>query len=364
MPAQRVDHADEAVEIQLDEVLNGDPEVLLDGVDELIGALIEGSVDLVGTVGAGVGHEEVAGDGEDGERTVGRVEMQDHHDVAVHAVDALGAQSVSGVLHLEGAAVRRADHEDVLRARVLPLDRGRGEIFEVDAVDLVVEVPAVAGGRPGDQARAPAGRSRPPRPPCVCENASSGRRGPGPGVTHPSLQPRPCSAPACPARRARPPRSGARARAALSRRGCRRGPWATSARPPVQGPPLRSAGRAGADLCGRGRSRGWAGSWWRSDPIDVRPLVLVDARAPLTAPVWAAGTPGKPSQQHLRMAVSRARPRGIARCRRAATRPALGSCRSAESPMARPTAAPALVVPAGVVPVGHTPLASTSRRNV
>ena len=84
-------------------------------------------------------------------RVVRRVEVQDHHHVAVDSVDALGAQPVGRVLHLEGAAVRRADHEDVLRTGVRALRRGRRQVLQVDAVDLVVEVPAVAGGGAGDQ---------------------------------------------------------------------------------------------------------------------------------------------------------------------------------------------------------------------
>ena len=64
-PAERVHDVDEAVEVQLDEVLDRDPEVLLDGIDQLVGTLEERGVDLVGPVGAGVGHEEVARDGQD-----------------------------------------------------------------------------------------------------------------------------------------------------------------------------------------------------------------------------------------------------------------------------------------------------------
>ena len=84
------------------------------------------------------------------ERVVGRVEVQDHDDVAVDAVHPLRAQAVGGVLHLQRAARRRADHQDVLRAGVLALDRGRGQVVQIDPVDLVVEVPGVAG-RPSDQ---------------------------------------------------------------------------------------------------------------------------------------------------------------------------------------------------------------------
>ena len=55
-------------------------------------------VDLVGAVGAGVRDEQVAGEGEDRQRGIGRVEVEDHHDIAVDAVDPLGAEAVGGVL--------------------------------------------------------------------------------------------------------------------------------------------------------------------------------------------------------------------------------------------------------------------------
>ena len=70
--AEGLDHVDEAVEVQLDEMLNRDPEVLLDRGDQLVGALVERGVDLVGTVGAGVGDEEVPRNGEDRDRVVRR----------------------------------------------------------------------------------------------------------------------------------------------------------------------------------------------------------------------------------------------------------------------------------------------------
>ena len=73
------------------------------------------------------------------------VQVQDHDDVAVHAVDALRAQAVGGVLHLERAAVGRTDHEDVLRARVVAFHRRRRQVAQVDVVDLMIEVPAVPG---------------------------------------------------------------------------------------------------------------------------------------------------------------------------------------------------------------------------
>ena len=149
--AEGVHHVDEAVEVEFDEVLDRDAVVLFDRRDQLIGPLIQRGVDLVGTVRAGVRHEEVAREGEDREGARRRVEVQDHDDVAVDAVHPLGAESVGGVLHLEGAARRRTDHEDVLRAGIAALEGGRRQVLEVDPVDLVVEVPGVAGGGTRDE---------------------------------------------------------------------------------------------------------------------------------------------------------------------------------------------------------------------
>ena len=63
--AQGLDHVDEAVEVQLDEMLDRDPEVLLNGGDQLIGALVQRGVDLVGTVGACIRDEQVPRNGQD-----------------------------------------------------------------------------------------------------------------------------------------------------------------------------------------------------------------------------------------------------------------------------------------------------------
>ena len=218
-PAQRVHHVDEAVEVQLHEVLDRNAVVLLDGVDQLIGPLEERGVDLVGAVRARVGHEQVAGDGEDGERVVGRVEVEDHHHVAVDAVDPLRAQAVGRVLHGQGTARRGADHQDVLRARVLALDRGRGEVVQIDPVDLVVEVPGVAGRRPDQE-----GDHQPDRAQDVGHRPAPGTARAGGGVRPPA--PHPSSGPSPPRR------SGGPARAVPVRPGCRRGPvggasWST-----------------------------------------------------------------------------------------------------------------------------------------
>ena len=81
----------------------------------------------------------------------GRIEVQDHHDVAVHPVDPLRAQAVGGVLHLERAAVGGADHQDVLGPGVGAVHGCRRQVLEVDPVDLVVQVPGVPGHRAGQE---------------------------------------------------------------------------------------------------------------------------------------------------------------------------------------------------------------------
>ena len=112
----------------------------------------------------------------------------------------------------------------------------------------------------------------------------------------------------CPGRSAVPRRSGARARAGPSRPGSapdlRLRPRPRQPARPVRRRvrPRRSGDRAGAGPSGRDRSRDWEDSW-RSDVYDVRPRVLVDARAPETAPVWAAGTNREPSQHSRALAV-------------------------------------------------------------
>ena len=72
-----------------------------------------------------------------------RIKVEDHDNIAVHPVDALGAEAVGSVLDGQGAPVGRADHEDVLGARIGAAGRDVGQPANVDAVDLVVEVPAV-----------------------------------------------------------------------------------------------------------------------------------------------------------------------------------------------------------------------------
>ena len=139
-PTEGVDHTLEAVEVELHVVVDRDPEVLLDGAHELLGSLDEGGVDLVGPVGTGVGDEEVAGDRQDGGRLVVRVEVQDHHHVAVHAGDTLRAQAERLVLLLERTPRRGPHQDDVLD----PRGRHGHQVADLDARDLVVAVLDVA----------------------------------------------------------------------------------------------------------------------------------------------------------------------------------------------------------------------------
>ena len=210
-----------------------------------LGALVEGGVDLVGPVGAGVGDEQVAGDGEDRQRVRRRVEVEDHHHVAVDTVDPLRAQAVGGVLHGQGAAVGGADQQDVLRARVGAAGRDLGQAVHVDPVDLVVQVPGVPGRGPDDEGHhqpdraqhvghGPASRSARAGSACAPGSGSAPGSGPGSGLGRPAPS-------------ARPRRSGGPARAVPVRPGCPRGQAAAHPGPP--------AGPVRGGPCGRGRFR-------------------------------------------------------------------------------------------------------------
>ena len=139
-----VHHVGELVEVERDGVLDGDPEVLFDGRHQLGETFEQPGVDLVGPVAAGVGDEQVAGDGQEGQPMVGRVGVEDHDHVAVHPVDALGAQPVGRVLHGEGAARGGPHHQDVLGAGLLAGGERSGQSFDLDAFEVVGEVVGVA----------------------------------------------------------------------------------------------------------------------------------------------------------------------------------------------------------------------------
>ena len=193
IPPSALHDVDEAVEVELDEVLDRDPEVLFDGGDQLVGPLIQRRVDLVGPVRPRVGDEQVAGDREDRQRVVRRVQVQDHHDVAVDARSRPVSTGRRRVLHRERAARGRPDHQDVLRPRVSALRRRIREVVQADAVDLVVEIPARIPQQRRRSARARGRSSRGRSPPCAGSSASS-------------------SAPRAPVRRPpRPPRATAAA---------------------------------------------------------------------------------------------------------------------------------------------------------
>ena len=92
------------IEVEGDRVLNRYAEVFFDCRNQLGKALEQPGIDLVGPGAAGVGDEEVAGNGEDRQAVVLRIGVEDHDHVAVHAVDPLRAQSVGQVLMSQGAA--------------------------------------------------------------------------------------------------------------------------------------------------------------------------------------------------------------------------------------------------------------------
>src|SRR5580698_4148922 len=89
-----IDHVGELVEVQCHRVLNRYAEVLFDRGDDLADALEESGVDFVGPSASSVGDEEVTGNGEESQAMTIRIDMQNHDDITVDAVDPLGAQPV------------------------------------------------------------------------------------------------------------------------------------------------------------------------------------------------------------------------------------------------------------------------------
>ena len=80
----------------------------------------------------------------------GRVGVQDHHDVAVDAVDPLGTQPVGGVLDREGAPRSRSDHQDILRPDFGAGAEGRAKTVHFHSVQVVSQVVGIAGRRTHD----------------------------------------------------------------------------------------------------------------------------------------------------------------------------------------------------------------------
>ena len=138
--AQRVDHAREPGEVHGDVVVDGDPEVLLNGLDQQVGPAVVGGIDAVHArdpaVVAGDVDPEVARDGEHRDRLGRGVEAGHHGHVAALAA---GVGLVAEGLDLrgvrdEGARVR-AHQEQVER---FARRGGRGDqMLGVDLLDLV-----------------------------------------------------------------------------------------------------------------------------------------------------------------------------------------------------------------------------------
>ena len=144
-PAQGVDHALEAVEVELDVVVDGNPEILLDGADQLLGPFGQGGIDLVGAVGARVGTNRSRG--------IDRMAAVFVVGLTWRIITTSLLTPVTPSEHSPKAlfcclrAQRRGPHEhDVLHPRW-----GLGdEISHDDAMDLVGPVLGVADGGPGD----------------------------------------------------------------------------------------------------------------------------------------------------------------------------------------------------------------------
>ena len=131
----------EAVEVQLDEVVDRYAEVLFDHVHQLARAVGERRVDLVELLRAHIRQHEVPRQGQDRQPVSGRVDVQEHDDVAVHAVDT-GGTAAEGLLELvvENATRCRADHEDRLLVGVWTRRDHLHQVPDRNAVHLMVAV--------------------------------------------------------------------------------------------------------------------------------------------------------------------------------------------------------------------------------
>ena len=142
---QRVHHAGETVEVQFDIMLNRYPEVLLNRRNELGRTLIQGGVDLVGALYVrALGTKRSRGiERMDTVLGVG-IEVENHDDVAVDAVDSLAADPVADVLLL--SAHRSVDPTSRMFSVPLsvPWVSPAASPLTVNAVHQVVQVPGVA----------------------------------------------------------------------------------------------------------------------------------------------------------------------------------------------------------------------------
>jgi len=126
-------------------VVDGDAEVLLDGLDQLPGAAGEGGVDAV-LAGPGDRDDQVTGDGQHRDALAGRLDPHHQGDVVALATDVAVAASVGLVQALAGVG---ADHQQVERVAAAGLVQA-GDLHRADLVEAVVHV-AVPGRGGHDQ---------------------------------------------------------------------------------------------------------------------------------------------------------------------------------------------------------------------
>ena len=145
--SQGIDDVRKLVEVEGDRVLNGDTQVLLDRGHHLGRSLVQTGVDLIGTGTARIGYEEVPRYRQKGKLVSGRVGVEDHHDVAVHAVDPLGTEAIRRILDGKGAPRCRSDHQDVLRPGLGAGSEGGLKTVHLDPVQVVSDVIRIAARR-------------------------------------------------------------------------------------------------------------------------------------------------------------------------------------------------------------------------
>ena len=122
-PADGVDHLAEAVEADLGVVVDGDPEVRLDGVDDALRPVLEGLVDEDLALVFRQPHEGVAGDGDENRPAGLRLDPGDDDHVGPLAADGAGVAEAALVLGVfdEGPGVG-PEQEDVHRAGEGPVE--------------------------------------------------------------------------------------------------------------------------------------------------------------------------------------------------------------------------------------------------
>ena len=149
-----LDRTDEAFEVHLHDVVDGDPEVVLDHLDQLGGAGVEGRVDAV--VGAdlgdqrpGHGHQGVARYREDRDLVRRRIDVPDHVDVAALAADGGGRARLGGLGGREADPRVRPDDQHVDGTAVVGGLGGHRDLPYL--VEAVTDVEVATAEDPDDQ---------------------------------------------------------------------------------------------------------------------------------------------------------------------------------------------------------------------